>query len=79
MLKTSAPRPAAKSKWVDKEARQAVQLYDGSDRHRPSIEPIASHRPFPKLPGYLEKFHFNSAWADMRTAHRVPQFDETAR
>jgi TIR domain len=65
---------AAKSKWVDKEARQAVQLYDGSDPHRPSIVPIASHRPFPKLPGYLEKFHFNSAWADMRTADRVPAF-----
>jgi hypothetical protein len=70
---------AAKSKWVDKEARQAVQLYNGSDPHRPSIVPIAGHRPLPKLPDYLEKFHFNSAWVDMRTAGRVPLFGETAR
>jgi hypothetical protein len=70
---------AAKSKWVDKEVRQAVQLYDGSNPHRPSIEPMVSHRPIPKPPDYLEKFHFNSNWADMRTAHRVPLFDETPR
>jgi len=65
---------AAESKWVDKEARQAVQLYDGSDPHRPIIEPIASHRPLPKVPDYLKKFHFNSVWVDRRTAEQMPLF-----
>jgi TIR domain len=70
---------AATSKWVDKEARQAVELYNGSAPHRPSIEPVTFRRPIPKLPDYLEKFHVNSKWTDRRTAHRVPLFDETPR
>ncbi|MFZ2079488.1 MAG: toll/interleukin-1 receptor domain-containing protein [Xanthobacteraceae bacterium] len=71
---------AAKSKWVKKEARLAVRLYNDSDARRPSIEPIAWYRPIPKLPRYLKKFHFHSRWVDMRTAQREqPLFDETSR
>lgn len=70
---------AAKSEWVDKEARQAKRLYDGSYPHRPSIEPVALYRPIPKPPDYLEKLEFNSVWTDRRTAHRVPLFDVAPR
>jgi hypothetical protein len=61
---------AARSRYVDWEARHAVELY-GRDRKpkRPRIKPIPLHQPWPKPPGYLRRFHFYSDWA----AHRAAQ------
>lgn len=65
---------AATSRWVDWEARQAVTLYDGPGSGRPRIVPITLHRPAPKPPDYLGRFHFDSPWLAQRTAHMMPLF-----
>jgi hypothetical protein len=63
---------AARSTYVDWEARCAVGLYR-QDRQpkRPHIKPIPLHQPWPEPPEYLRPFHFYSAWQGHRAAHAV--------
>jgi hypothetical protein len=70
---------AAKSKWVDRETRQAVELYNCSDPHRPGIIPIPRYTTFPALPDHLKKFQADLKWAEKRSAYREPLVDETPR
>ena len=67
---------AARSKWVEKEARLAVWLHHKSQRGAPRIVPITLDRPAPKPPGFLGPFHFNSPWLAQRAAQAMPLFKE---
>jgi TIR domain len=61
---------AAKSIYVDQEARHAVGLHQ-LDRQpkRPRIKPTPLQQPWPEPPEYLRRFHFYSEWQ----AHRAAQ------
>ncbi|HEY5831293.1 MAG TPA: toll/interleukin-1 receptor domain-containing protein [Hyphomicrobiaceae bacterium] len=67
---------AARSKWVEKEARLAVWLHHKSQRGAPRIVPITLDRPAPKPPGFLNPFHFDSPWLAQRAAQAMPLFTE---
>jgi hypothetical protein len=67
---------AATSRWVRKEWREAVTLYETGHTKRPRIVPITLHRPAPRPPMYLKKFHFDSPWLAQRAAQSVPLFRE---
>lgn len=68
---------AAKSKWVDKEARHAVRLHNRSAAHRPRICPTPVDDPYPSPPDYLGDFHFGSLFLNLRRARQVPLADGT--
>jgi TIR domain len=65
---------AARSKWVGIESREAVNLYDSRDPKRPRIIPVTLHRPVPRPPAYLRRFHFDSPWLAQRSAQQIPLF-----
>jgi hypothetical protein len=67
---------AARSKWVKRESREAVSLYETRDTKQPRIVPITLHRPVSRPPSYLLTFHFDSPWLAQRSAHLVPLFHD---
>lgn len=70
---------AAQSKAVELEAKEAVDRYDSTSPHRPTIKPIVISRPVPTPPEYLKKFHFDSKWLAHRTAQGRPIFQDEAQ
>jgi hypothetical protein len=60
---------AARSEWVDKEARIAVDRYNKSLKRVPRIRPVLIEHPVPDPPSYLKRFQFNSQWLALRVAH----------
>jgi TIR domain len=63
---------AARSPWVDKEARHAVARSQKSNR--PVIVPMTLHRGAPPPPPFLHGYEFNSKWLAQREAQKVPIF-----
>src|SRR5262249_31563175 len=69
---------AARSEWVAKETRIAIDRYDTSLRHVPRIRPVPIEHPMPEPPNYLKRFQFNSKWLALRIAQKHPLFLEAS-